>query len=451
MRPKRPLFKVERGEGNEYVLEDGTCVYDAAGGAAVSCIGRADKRVEKAMVKQFRKGISYLPSLSFYAQVSVDLANWLVDSTDGKMAQVMFYGSGSNGIDAAQKLARQYHKRAKLNPEEDRIFFIARDRSYHGATLDALDLSGHKARRAYYEPMLAKNMRTVPPCYPYRERLDNETDAAYVQRLKQALVDMIETLGPTKVAGFIVEPVVGAALGCVAAVDGYLAAMREVCDKYDILLIFDEIMCGLGRTGYMHAWQKSGVVPDIQLIGKGLAGGFAEISGMLVGHKVAKAFKGSGEAFAHGHTFQNHPLACAMALATLKIIDEDRLLENVRQKGPILARKLRERLGSHPYVGDIRGEGLFWAIEFVMDKLTKTPFESKLNIADEIHRMGLTKQYAVWVYPGSGTVDGTDGDHIILAPAFNITEEEVDIIVERTATLIEDYFKGLDESMPSNS
>jgi adenosylmethionine-8-amino-7-oxononanoate aminotransferase len=383
-------YRIKRASAQILHLENGWDVLDASGGAAVTGIGHLSARVEQAMIKTLRRGIAYAASTMFTTDVTEDLARALITSTDGRMSKVVFYGSGSEANEAAYKLAVQYHAREKANPEPTRTLFIARDRSYHGATLGSLDISGHKARRELYEPALPRNAHHVSPCYSYRGLRTGEAVSEYVTRLKNELEQKIKDLGPTNVAAFICEPVVGAALGCVPAEDGYLTAVRDVCDKYGVLLIFDEVMCGMGRTGYLHAWQKEGVAPDIQVIGKGLAGGFQQLSAMLVGPKVSDAFEygpGTG-AFSHGHTFQNFPLGCAAGLEVQEIIQEEHLLQNVREKGTRLSKALKKRLGSHPHVGDIRGAGLFWGIEFVKDKQTKEPFPAAMLVNWEIYQKG---------------------------------------------------------------
>ncbi|KAF1844368.1 aminotransferase, class III [Cucurbitaria berberidis CBS 394.84] len=440
----RPYRVVVRGYRHTYELGDGTKIDDVSCGACVSSLGRVQERVIQAMNKQMRLGLSYVPSLAFDTKAALDLAQFMITSTNGQMSKAIFYCSGSEASEAALKIMIQYHAKEKSCPQPQRTKFIARERSYHGATLGALDLSGHDARKALYEPILPGNMALIPPCYPYRDLQNGQTIEEYVEELKRQLVRKIMELGEDNVAGFIVEPVVGAALGCVAAVPGYLKAMREVCDQYGILLVFDEVMCGMGRTGWLHAWQKDNVVPDIQLVGKGLAAGFQPISAMLIGHKIINAFQQgpSNSAFQHGHTFQNYPLAAAAALAVQKIIEDDGLLENVREKGKLLEKKLKKGLGDHRYVGDIRGEGLFWGIEFVEDKRTKRPFDAKRMVNEEIFQLGLN--HGIHVYPGGGTADGKNGDHIIVAPAFDVTTQELTSIVERVTRLVENYFDDLD-------
>ncbi|KAF2034102.1 adenosylmethionine-8-amino-7-oxononanoate aminotransferase [Setomelanomma holmii] len=436
-------YRLESGEDNKYFLEDGTEIYDASGGAAVSTIGKRSPRVWKAMTEVHNSGLCYAPSLGFDTKITADFADWMIQSTGNQMAKA-------------------YHTKEKSPAEPQRTLFIAREQSYHGNTLGALDVSGHEARKTMYEKILSRNTHFVPACHEYRNRLAGQTDEQYVQWHRGQLVRKIEDLGTDKVAAFIMEPVVGAALGCATAVRGYTKAMQEVCDQYGILLIFDEIMCGMGRTGYLHAWQAEGgegVVPDIQLVGKALGAGFMPISAMLVGPKVIEAFENgpSNGAFNHGHTFQNHPLAAGAAHEVQEIVAEAHLLENVREKGPLIEKKIRQRLESHRYVGDIRGpkEGAFLGIEFVQDKATKTPFATSDGIYMKIFDKGL-KSHNIHIYPGAGCADaenraaGRGGDHIMICPAYNITFEEVDLIVDRVSALVVDFFDEYDRAHASN-
>ncbi|KAJ4360515.1 uncharacterized protein N0V89_001080 [Didymosphaeria variabile] len=283
----------------------------------------------------------------------------------------------------------------------------------------------------------------VSACNPYRNKKSEETDQQYVARLRADLEQTFVDVGPAKIAGFICEPVVGAALGCMTAVPGYLQAVREVCDKYHVPLVFDEIMCGWGRCGTLHAWQDEGVVPDIQLLGKGLVGGYEPLSAMLISKKLdsTNAIRNGSGYFNHGHTIQGMPKTCAGALEAMNMVEE--LLPNVRAMGERLMRGLRARLGVHDNVGDIRGKGLFIGIEFVSDKLSKAAFSPDDKVAVKIHEMGLTNPHNIHVYPGTGsaTPHGRDGDHIIIAPPYDVDEAEVDSIVNRVGDLIEDFFK----------
>lgn len=270
-------------------------------------------------------------------------------------------------MEAAMKLSRQYFLELSP-PQPHRTRFIARKESYHGTTLGALAMSGHLARRSLFEPLLLSNtsISRVSACNAYRGPSNGESTSAYVTRLAQELDDEFNRVGPSSICAFVAEPMVGAALGCVPAVPGYFKAMKAVCDKYGALLIFDEVMCGMGRSGTVHAWEQEGVVPDMQTIGKGLGGGYAAIAGILVGKRVVRALEKGTGAFAHGQTYQGHPVACAAALEVQRILREDRLVENVAKMGTYMERLLRDRLGGHPHVGDIRGKGLFWGVRFYL-------------------------------------------------------------------------------------
>lgn len=343
-------------------------VFDGSGGAAVSCIGQGDERIFSAMKTDQDTGRTYAPAADFVTRPALDLAQWLIESTGDQMGGAVFYNSGSDSVEASLKLACQYQREAKVNPEPSRCLFIARKSSYHGATLGSLDLSGHYARKRSFDPILSNNTRFLSPCYAYRGLSEHETVEEYVRRLADELENEILRLGPKNVAGCILEPIVGAALGCVPALPGYLKAMKSVCRRHGVLFILDEIMCGMGRTGSLHAWKAENVVPDIQVIGKGLAGGYADISGLLCSSEIFDAFGQGKTAFNHGHTFQNSPRNCAAALAVQKVIREEGLLQNAREMGDLLSQKLKTRLLPHRYIGDIRGKGLFWGVRVSQDK-----------------------------------------------------------------------------------
>jgi adenosylmethionine-8-amino-7-oxononanoate aminotransferase len=365
--------------------------------------------VAQALVDQLSHGVAYCHSLFFATEAAEQLASLLINSTGGEMARAFFISSGSEAVEAALKMARQYHLE-KSPPEPQRIHFIGRQQSYHGTTLGALAAGGHRARRAIYEPMLSNNHSFVSPCFAYRgKKAARETLQAYVARLEEELSAEFQRIGPDKVAAFIAEPVVGAALGCVPSVAGYFEAVRRVCDRYGALLILDEIMCGSGRVGPkpterypkpLHAWQDPsvGIVPDLMTMGKGLGGGFQPIAAMLANHKVIDVLaKGTG-AFSHGQTYQAHPMACRAALEVQRIIRDDDLVSNVRSQGMMLGKLLRQKLSRHPNVGDIRGQGLFWGIEFVEENSTRAPFDSVHAVAMGIHELGeFPRPMSLWL------------------------------------------------------
>jgi adenosylmethionine-8-amino-7-oxononanoate aminotransferase len=431
--------KVVKAQGTYLYLENGQKILDATGGAAVACLGHNHPLVKEAIAAQTDK-FSYCHSLFFSSDVGEDLCRSLVDSTNGQMSKAFIVSSGSEAMEAAVKMARQYFLELSP-PQPSRLRFIARKESYHGTTLGALGIGGHVARRALYEPMLSQYVSHVSACNLYRGMKETETESQYVARLQKELDDEFQRVGSETVCAFVMEPVVGAALGCVPAPKGYIQAMKDVCEKYGALLILDEVMCGMGRCGTMHTWMEEGVVPDLQTIGKGLGGGYAPVAGMLLGHKVVSVLsKGTG-AFAHGQTYQGHPIACAAALEVQKIIQKESLVERVHRLGSTLAKLLRQLLQNHPHVGDIRGRGFFWGIEFVKDKVSKEPFDPAEGVAMRIHNLGMEEPHNISLYPGTGTVDGKMGDHVLIAPAYNIGEVELSNLAVRVANVIKEHFE----------
>ncbi|KAF2683633.1 aminotransferase-like protein [Lentithecium fluviatile CBS 122367] len=442
----RVPLTVYTDKGNWLQLSDGACVYDASGGAAVSNLGHGYKvRIWDAMARVFFGSVDYIASLSFTTSIEKRLSVALIETTRGLFSKVIFYNSGSDGIEAAMKMARQYHVERE-GKDSERTWFISREQSYHGNTLGALALSGHKARRKIYEPMLAKNVRHISACNQYRDRGQNESTEDYVARKAQELENMFQEVGPKKVIAVALEPVSGASMGCVAPPPGYIKALKAVCRRHGALLIGDEIMCGMGRTGTWHAYQQEveGSQPDILVMGKGLAAGAQPISAMLVSQQIVDVLGKGSKCFVHGHTFQNHPLACAAALEVVNIIQDERLLENVVRIGDLLEKLLHEKLDHLVGVGNIRGRGCFQGVEFVENKVTKTPFRPDQHVAARIHEKALGPDYQIYVYPGTGTANGEEGDHIIIAPPFNATEADIRWLVDRVAKVIIDYF-GQDE------
>lgn len=425
------------GDGLYLTLSDGRRVLDASGGAAVACIGHGRRRVAEAMGRQAEK-LAYIHTNFFTSEPAEELAELLVGHEPGGLVRAFFVSSGSEAMEAALKLALQVHVEAGA-PE--RTHFIARRQSYHGNTLGALAASGHPARRSICEPVLMTNFSHVSPCFAFHYKPDGMDDAAYVAMLAAELDAEFRRIGPGKVAAFIAETIVGATSGCTPAVPGYFRAMREVCDRHGALLILDEIMCGMGRSGTVHAWEQEGVTPDIQTVAKGMGGGYVPIGAILVGRKVLAALDAGTGSFVHGHTYQAHPVACAGALEVQKIIAEERLVENVAALGPVLAGALRDRFGQHPHVGDIRGKGFFLGLEFLADRETKTPFATDIRFSERLKRAGLDAGLAI--YPNGGTIDGLRGDHVIVAPAFNATQHDIGTIVDLLDTTIARAVAGL--------
>jgi adenosylmethionine-8-amino-7-oxononanoate aminotransferase len=413
---------IRDGAGKEYI--------DASGGAAVSCLGHSHPDVLAAMREQLDR-LAYAHTSFFTTQIAEELADDLVAHAPGGIGHVFFVSGGSEAIEAALKLARQYFVE---RGEPQRRHFIARRQSYHGITLGALALGGRLRQRQAFGPLLIETHH-VSPVYEYRERRPDETPVRYGERLAQELEAKIEELGGGSVIAFVAETVVGATLGAVAAVPGYFKRVRDICDRHGVLLILDEVMCGMGRTGSLHACEQEGVSPDLMALGKGLGGGYAPIGALLMQDKIYNAIAGGSGVFQHSHTYTGHPLACAGALAVQRVMRRDGLLANVRAQGAHLARRLNERFGNHPFIGDVRGRGLFQAIELVADRGSKKPFDPGLKLHARLKQEAMAR--GLMVYPTGGTVDGTRGDHVLLAPPFIINARVVEMIVERFGEAID--------------
>jgi adenosylmethionine-8-amino-7-oxononanoate aminotransferase len=425
------------GEGITLVTEDGRRIIDASGGAAVACLGHGNRRVAEAIGRQ-AAAMAYAHTGTFSNRPAEELAALLLDAEPGGLSRAWFCSSGSEANEAAIKLARQYFLEIG-QPQRTRT--IARRQSYHGTTLGALAAGGNMMRRAPFEPILGSAHSLVSPCFAYRFKRDDETDAQYLDRLIEEIDAEFLRIGPDTVMAFLAEPVVGATTGCVAAVAGYFQRVRAICDRYGALLILDEVMCGMGRTGTMHAWEQEGVTPDIEVIAKGLGGGYQPIGGILIHDRIVRALAEGSGGFLHGQTYQAHPVACAAALEVQRIIREDDLIANVQAMGRRLEAALTERFGNHRHVGDIRGRGLFWALEFVTDRATKQVFDPALKLHERIKAAGMAHGLAI--YPMGGTIDGRQGDHVILAPPYIATAVDIDMIVERLGDAVDSALAGL--------
>jgi hypothetical protein len=413
---------IRDGSGKEYI--------DASAGAAVSCLGHSHPDIIAAMHAQLDR-LEYAHTSFFTTQVAEELADDLAAHAPQGIGHVFFVSGGSEAIEAALKLARQYFVE---RGEPQRRHLIARRQSYHGITLGALAIGGRERQRKPFEPLLVETHH-VSPVYEYRDRGADETPQAYGERLAQELEAKIAELGGENVIAFIAETIVGATLGAVPAVPGYFKRVREICDRHGILLILDEVMCGMGRTGSLYACEQEGVSPDIIAIAKGLGGGYAPIGAILLHDKLFNTIADGSGAFQHSHTYTGHPLACAAALAVQRVLRRDDLLANVRKQGAYFSRRLHERFGNHPFVGDVRGRGLFQGIELVADRGSKEPFDPALKLHARIKREAMTR--GLMVYPMGGTADGTRGDHVLLAPPFIIDSGAIDRIVERLADAID--------------
>ena len=428
--PKQTLPVAVAGDGIEIVDSKGQRYIDASGGAAVSCLGHSHRRVIEAVARQARS-LAYAHTSFFTSEPAEELAQTLVESAPRGLGHVYFVSGGSEGVEAALKLARQYFVECG---EPQRRHFIARRQSYHGNTLGALAIGGNAWRREPFLPLLAETHH-VSPCYAYREMQADESETAYAQRLADELEREILALGPGTVAAFVAETVVGATAGAVPPVREYFKKIRAVCDKYGVLLILDEVMCGMGRTGHMFACEEEGVVPDLLVIAKGLGAGYQPIGGVLVDDRIYDAIVGGSGYFQHGHTYMGHATACAAALEVQRVIADECLLDNVRARGKQLRSLLDERWKQHPFIGDVRGRGLFVGIELVQDRESKAPFDPALKVHTAIRREAMAR--GLMVYPMGGTVDGKYGDHVLLAPPFICTPADIQRIGDRLADAID--------------
>lgn len=428
-----PLPTAVGGRGVELFDADGKAYIDASGGAAVSCLGHGHPDVIAA-IKAQAETLAFAHTGFFTSAPAEALADRLVAAAPAGLDYVYFVSGGSEAVETALKMARQYFVEIG-QPERSKI--IAREQSYHGNTVGALSAGGNLWRRKLYEPILL-DTHHIPPCYAYRHRKPGESDADYAARAAQALEDKILELGPETVMAFVAETVVGATAGAVPPVADYFKRIRAICDKYGVLLILDEVMSGMGRTGTLFACEQDGIAPDLLTVAKGLGAGYQPIGATLLSGKIYDAFKSGSGFFQHGHTYMGHPIACAAALAVQQVIERDDLLANVRAMGARLSAGLRARFGNHPYVGDIRGRGLFMALELVADRGTKQTLDPALKLHARVKQAAMAR--GLMVYPSGGTVDGVHGDHVLLAPPFISTAGTVDAIVDRLGEALDAAF-----------
>ena len=439
---KSNLPRAVGGDGPYVVDSAGKRYLDASGGAAVSCLGHSHPAVIQAIKDQVDR-IPYAHTGFFTTDASEDLAEHLIAGAPDGLAKVYFVSGGSEANETALKLARQFCLETG-QPERHR--FIARRQSYHGNTLGALAVGGNVWRKEPYAPLLM-DATLVAPCYAYRDQEPEESEEAYGARVADELEAEILRLGPETVAGFIAEPVVGATAGVVPAVPGYFKRIREICDRHGVLLILDEVMCGMGRTGTRYACEQDGVSPDILTCAKGLGAGYQPIGAVLVSGRIFEAIAQGSGAFQHGFTYIGHPTACAAALAVQTTVERENLLENVLRRGGQLRARLNEVFGQHPHVGDIRGRGLFIGMELVRDRDDKSTFDPGLKLAAKIKAEAMGN--GLMCYPGSGTADGVRGDHILLAPPFIVTEAQVGEIVDKLSETLTAVFAKLPAQAPA--
>ena len=424
-----PPVAVE-GRGIELFDAAGKAYIDASGGAAVSCLGHGHPEVIAALHRQLDR-LAYAHTAFFTSEAAEELADLLIEDAPAGLSHVYLVSGGSEAIESALKMARQYFVE---QGEPQRRHIIARRQSYHGNTLGALAAGGNEWRRARFKPLLIETHH-IDPCYAYRLQREGESDETYAARAAGQLEDKIRQLGSDQVIAFVAETVVGATAGAVPPVADYLKRIRAICDRYGVLLILDEVMCGSGRTGTFYACEQDGVVPDLVALAKGLGGGYQPLGAVLLSPQIFDAFANGSGFFQHGHTYAGHPMAAAAGLATQKIIRQDNLLANVVAMGDELEQRLLERLGNHHHVGDIRGRGLFRGVEMVADRSTKRTFDPELKLNARIKAEAMAR--GLMVYPMGGTVDGRFGDHVLLAPPFIVDRADISRIVERLGDAID--------------
>src|SRR6056297_1439578 len=422
--------KAVSGDGCYLIDADGKRYLDGSGGAAVSCLGHSNAAIRAALHTQIDQ-LAYAHTGFFTSEPAERMAEMLVSRAPGRLARVYPVSGGSEAVEAALKLARQYFVEIG-QPQRHRV--NARRQSYHGNTLGALAAGGNAWRRAQFAPLLAETHH-IAPCYEYRDRAEDESAEAYGRRVADELEAEILRLGPESVMAFVAEPVVGATAGAVPPVPGYFRRIREICDRHGVLLILDEVMCGMGRTGTLFACEQDVVSPDIVTIAKGLGAGYMPIGAMLCSGAVHDAITSGSGRFQHGHTYHGHPLAAAAGRAVVTAIRDRGLVPRVARMGEVLDSRLRAAFGQHAHVGDIRGRGLFRAIELVEDRETKAPFDPARKLAARIKAAAMDA--GLVVYPASGTVDGKHGDHVLIAPPFIIEEAQVDELAEKLGLAIE--------------
>ncbi|WP_413991002.1 aspartate aminotransferase family protein [Labrys okinawensis] len=418
------------GKGIELFDRDGKAYIDACGGAAVSCLGHGHPDVLAALHRQLDI-LAYAHTGFFTSAAAEALADRLVEEAPAGLDHVYLVSGGSEAVEAALKLARQYFVE---RGEPQRRHVIARRQSFHGNTLAALAAGGNEWRRAPFKPLLIETHH-IDPCYAYRLQATGESDEVYAERAAGALEAKIQELGADQVIAFVAETVVGATAGAVPPVADYLKRIRAICDRHGVLLILDEVMCGMGRTGTLHACEQDGVSPDLMTIAKGLGGGYQPIGAVLLSGEIFRAIAEGSGFFQHGHTYMGHPMAAAAALAVQDVIRRDGLLANVAAMGERLQRRLEERFANHHHVGDVRGRGLFRGVEFVADRASKQVFDPRLKLNARVKREAMAR--GLMVYPMGGTIDGIRGDHVLLAPPFIVSEGQVDTIVERLGEAVD--------------
>ncbi|UVK48649.1 aspartate aminotransferase family protein (plasmid) [Mesorhizobium sp. AR07] len=421
--PARTMPVAVAGDGMYIIDKDGNRYLDGyAGGACVSCLGHSHPAVIKAVQSQI-SSLAYFHAAMFTSEPLEELGAILATNAPEGLTKVFFVNGGSEAVETALLMARQYFVE---NDQPERRKVIARRSSYHGASITTLGVGYQIARRAPFQDILP-NVFHIAPCYEYRGRLLSETAEQYGLRVADELEQTILGLGPETVMAFVAETVTGTTAGAVPPVTGYFRRIREICDKYGVLLVLDEVFCGLGRTGTLHACEQDGIAPDLLAVAKGIAAGYQPIGATLVHQKIYDAIVSGSGTFKGGYTYSGHATACAAAIAVQKVLRADGFLENVEVKGKLLASALKDRFEQHPNVGDIRGRGLLMTLELVQDRETKAPFPAERSLSPLIYREALAR--GLITHALGGTVDGVNGDHIVVCPPLIAGDKDLDTIV----------------------
>ncbi|MGI9480826.1 MAG: aspartate aminotransferase family protein [Hyphomicrobiales bacterium] len=405
---------------------------DASGGAAISCLGHGHPRIIAAIKNQL-DNMAFAHTRFFTSSAAEELAATLSEKAPGGAWRTYFLSGGSEVNEAAMKLTRQLQVERGW---KSRDTFIARQQSYHGNTIGALSLSGNPHRREVFEPVLMHHVRHVAPCYSYRLKEKGESDDAYGRRASAALGGEIASLGEGRAIAFFAETVVGSTLGAVPPAPGYFKEIQRICDETGTLLVLDEVMAGMGRTGTLFSCEQDGIVPDMISIAKGLGAGYQSIGALMVRDELADEIESGSGFFQHGHSYVGHPTACAAALEVQRVFEDEGLIERCAKMGAKLRSALSEAFAGHPHVGDIRGRGLMLGIEFVADRQTKEPFDASRNVAAKLKARAMDN--GLVCYPDNGTVDGERGDHVLIAPPFIITDAQISELVEKLGKSIDE-------------
>lgn len=413
------------GDGVYIIDRTGKRYIDGSSGSGPSCLGHSNAAVRAAMHAQI-DNIAYAHTAFFTSAPMEELAQDLCAEAPQKLSHVWFTNSGAEAADAALKLTRQYFIDSG---QPERHVVIGRQAGYVGSTLAGLAAGGSERRRGPFTPLLPTNTAHIGPAYAYRGMREGETSDDFALRTARELEAKVEEIGPSRVSAFICETVVGSILGAVPAPEGYFREIRRICDRYGILLILDEVMCGMGRTGSKYAFAQEAICPDLVMIGKALAGGYAPLGAVLVGSAIHDAIRDKTGFFRHGHSFHGHTLACATALAVQREIAQRDLQSNVRKSGLLLDQLLRERFADHPHVGDIRGRGLMQSIEIVADRPTKRNFDPSLQIDARLTEHAL--ELGLICYASGSSPESQVGDHVLLMPPYIAEPHHIEEIVDK--------------------